>query len=281
MDPSGGQCDKERVFIHALPDWITTAPRIERATVENVSGVYTRIPANGFALMILPAFSEIHSRFAVEAPTYKDFATAPLIGWISGIHLDDLGKEKPEVVDGSTGKFLGIDGVVAYVTLPEDKYAEIGIINLFRQGSGPQIEFPTTGFSATRAKVDGVDVDFAQWCRQSGIDVKLPLVADYSGAMINVSFQAIQTGHVDFYAPVFPGVVYRQAAPIGDYPTEFANHTPDGTVAFACNCVLNYLYAELEGRKTTIHGPATFGEIAYQLLNQTLSYLRFQSLSGS
>lgn len=264
-----------------MPEWIPAVPHIERATVANLSGVYTRIPANGFALMILPAFSEIHSHFAVEAPTYKDFATAPLIGWISGIHLDDLGKDKPEVVNGETGEFLGSDGVVAHVTLPEGHYAELGIVNLFRQGSGPRIEFPMGGFSATRALVDGVDVDFAEWCRQSNIDVKLPLVADYSGAMINVSFQAIQAGKVDFYAPVFPGVVYRQAGAIGDYPTEFAHQAPDGTVAFACNCVLNYLYAELEGRKTTIHGPATFGEIAYQLLNQTLSYLRFQSLSGS
>ena len=43
---------------------------------------------------------------------------------------------------------------------------------------------------------------------------------------------------------------------------------------FSCNCVLNYLYAGLEGKKTgEFNGPATFGEIAYQLLNQTLVYL--------
>ena len=44
--------------------------------------------------------------------------------------------------------------------------------------------------------------------------------------------------------------------------------------SFSCNCVLNYLYAGLEGKKTgEFNGPATFGEIAYQLLNQTLVYL--------
>jgi light-regulated signal transduction histidine kinase (bacteriophytochrome) len=38
---------------------------------------------------------------------------------------------------------------------------------------------------------------------------------------------------------------------------------------------LNYVHAGLEGRRTPgFLGPATFGEIAYQLLNQTLVYLR-------
>ena len=43
---------------------------------------------------------------------------------------------------------------------------------------------------------------------------------------------------------------------------------------FSCNCILNYLYGELEGKKIdNISGPITFGEIGYQLLNQTLTFL--------
>ena len=46
---------------------------------------------------------------------------------------------------------------------------------------------------------------------------------------------------------------------------------------FTCNCILNYLYANLEGKKTgSIVGPITFGEIAYMLLNQTMVYLTFE-----
>ena len=46
---------------------------------------------------------------------------------------------------------------------------------------------------------------------------------------------------------------------------------------FSCNCILNYLYSELEGKKTGgITGPITFGEIAYQLLNQTMVYLTIE-----
>ncbi len=43
-------------------------------------------------------------------------------------------------------------------------------------------------------------------------------------------------------------------------------------VPFACNCVLNFLYGKLEGAQAGLPGPFTFGEIAYQLLNQTMVY---------
>ena len=69
----------------------------------------------------------------------------------------------------------------------------------------------------------------------------------------------------------------RHARPVGDYVAEFTSGLPkglDGRVAFSCNCILNYLHSGLEGRKTGgIVGPITFGEIAYQLLNQTMVYV--------
>ena len=50
--------------------------------------------------------------------------------------------------------------------------------------------------------------------------------------------------------------------------------------AFSCNCILNYLYAGLEGKRTgSITGPITFGEIAHQLLNQTIVQLYIRNLN--
>jgi len=50
--------------------------------------------------------------------------------------------------------------------------------------------------------------------------------------------------------------------------------------AFACNCILNYLYGKLEGKKTgDITGPITFGEIAHQLLNQTMVRLYLHDMA--
>jgi hypothetical protein len=111
----------------------------------------------------------------------------------------------------------------------------------------------------------------------------LPLVADYCGSMVNVSFQAVdeKAKTVALYAPVFKGVEYRIAEPVSDYVREFSARIPEGSLqpVFSCNCILNYLYSELEGKKTgSITGPITFGEIAYQLLNQTLIYLEIRSV---
>jgi hypothetical protein len=48
-------------------------------------------------------------------------------------------------------------------------------------------------------------------------------------------------------------------------------------VTFSCNCILNFLFGGLEGQKIgNLQGPVTFGEIGYQLLNQTLVVLRIQ-----
>jgi hypothetical protein len=114
---------------------------------------------------------------------------------------------------------------------------------------------------------------------ETGLDTRLPLVADYHGASVNVSFQAVDADRreVRFFAPVFAGVPYRHARPVPDYVDAFASALPSGIperIALSCNCVLNYVHSSLEGRSTgDVVGPITFGEIAYQLLNQTMVYL--------
>ena len=117
--------------------------------------------------------------------------------------------------------------------------------------------------------------------RTKEIDTRLPLVADYSGAMVNVSIKSniAAEQRVDFYAPVFPGVSYRIAAPVADYISAFQAALPptNAELVFSCNCILNYLYCDLEGKQTgKVKGPITFGEIGYQLLNQTLVYLTIE-----
>lgn len=94
-----------------------------------------------------------------------------------------------------------------------------------------------------------------------------------------MSFRSIDEagGEVRFYAPVFSHVQYRHARPITDYVSQFVSKIPqnlDGRVAFSCNCILNFLYSNLEGKRTgNVACPITFGEVACQLLNQTLAYV--------
>jgi hypothetical protein len=228
--------------------------------------------------VILPATSKAHTRYAADAPEFDGLFDRPVVGWVSGVHLDDLGKVSPKVFAGSGDSGTDARAAVLHAALPEGVLASVDIVNLFTQGDGPVLTFDATGFTPAEVEVDGVRRVFSEYLAEIHHDVRLPLVADYFGAMINVSIQSVPDdgGPVALYAPVFDGIEYRLAAPVRDYVSEFAAQLPSGTVspAFSCNCILNFLYSDLEGKRTgDVVGPITFGEVAYQLLNQTLVYL--------
>ncbi len=278
MSELGGVVDRRRIFVEHLRDGLQCVG-IRRYGEEDVDRVYADLPVGAMGVMIAPGFSRVHLSFAVNAPRYEQFAAAPLFGWISGVHLAELDQATPKVFDGTTGEVLEQQAVVMQISLPPGKLAELSILNIFEKGDGPIITFPSTGFSATSAEIGGRRLDLVDYLVESRLDTRLPLVADYCGARLNVSFQRVDLvrREVRFFAPVFAGVKYQHARPIADYVTAFVSELPEGLgerIAFSCNCVLNYLHSSLEGRTTgDVVGPMTFGEIAYQLLNQTLVYL--------
>jgi len=284
MAEKGGIITKNRIYVDVLPDQVTsiTIKEYDTTTIEHV---YTEAPDNGFSIIIIPAQSEIHLQFAVDAPKYQEFAMYPLIGWISGIHLDDLDKNSAKVFDGTSQAVLAGKAIVMHCELPDKIFADIGIINIFKQGTGDTIIFPADGFSADTVSINGESKNFAEYIKEQDIDTRLPLVANYLGVPINISYQTIDEKNktVDFYAPVFKGVEYKQAQPIKNYVAEFRQQIPEDVavenVTFSCNCILNFLYSKLEEKKTAgMTGPMTFGEIAYQLLNQTMVYLTINEL---
>lgn len=278
MSEKGGEFNTDKIFVNELPDYVKRI-KVGTYSEESISNIYTDAFPNGISIVIIPASSPVHLSFALNAPGFNNFAMTPLIGWISGINLAEAGKTKAKVFFGEKYKVHDNHAVVMHAELPQNKYAEINIVNIFKQGSGDVITFDSNGFSAVNANINGVKTNFADYVKKNNIDTKLPLVANYSGAMINISFQAVNEAEkkVDFYAPVFKGVEYKLAVPVGDYVSEFTKRMPTGDVKnifFSCNCILNYLYSELEGKSTGgVTGPITFGEIAYQLLNQTLAYV--------
>ena len=284
MTEQGGLSTQYLIYVTELPDFIAdTSIKVYDALT--LADVYRDMPQNGFSVIIIPAFCATHLDFALHAPEYPGFATHPLIGWISGVHLNDMGRVAPKVFDGQTKSRLEDGAVVMHVTLPPDKVAEVGILNIFEQSEGDTITFPQNGFSAREAYINGVPTNFAEYIVKNRLDTDLPLVADYFGAMINVSFEHVDAAQqeVKFYAPVFAGVLYKHAKPIDNYVELFTSRVPlhlDKTPAFSCNCILNYVYSELEGKRTgDITGPITFGEVAYQLLNQTMVYLTITDLA--
>ena len=283
MDENGGVFSQDKIFVTELPECVQ-AISITEYSIENIEKVYLDAPDNGFSVIILPAFSPIHSHFSTNAPNFTDFAAKTLVGWVSGLNLNHPHAPSPQIFNGTNSKASETTAVVLHASLPKNKIADLNIINIFAQGTGDSIYFPEEGFRAKRALINGTEVDFAQYILDKKIDAQLPLVADMCGAMINTSFKTINTeeNQLDFYAPVFTNVEYKIATPLQNYQEQFIQMIPENSaqsVFFSCNCILNYLYADLEGKKTAHYrGPITFGEIAYQLLNQTLVYLQIEDI---
>ncbi len=78
----------------------------------------------------------------------------PIIGWIAGSHLDDLGKVSPKVFNGRTGN---------------------------------SIDFEEEGFSVRDCIVNGKKRNLAKYVAEVKVDTRLPLVADYNGTKVNVA----------------------------------------------------------------------------------------------
>jgi len=250
-------------------------------TADELAGIAGHTADNGVALTIIPAGSAAHQRFAAEAASYEGAFLKPAVVWISGVHLSDLGTVTPKVFDGRTATAHEDRAVVAHVALAGDKLPEVEIVNIFEPSDGALLRFSETSFTVGDCEVNGQRTNLAAWLKDNGLDHgRLPLVGDFAGAHINVSIQAVDAaaGSVALYAPVFPGVDYRIARPVGDYTAAFRarleEQSADGLV-LGCNCILNFLFGELEGKAIGgVQGPITFGEIAYQLLNQTMVVLR-------
>lgn len=280
----GGLVSQDKIFVTDISA-MSAGVDIKAYDQDQLGQVYVEGGDSGFSFIILPAMSAVHSAFAINAPNYKDFGARPLIGWVSGVHLDDLGTVSPKVFNGQTGEVIDQAAIVMHVTLPQGKTVDVGIVNIFEQSGGDTLTFPEDGFSCTDVNVNGVKENFVSYIEKNNLDTKLPLVADYYGALINISFQGMDqaTGEVKFYAPVFSGVRYKHAKAVEDYAAAFTAQLKkiglaEESVVFSCNCILNYLYSGLEGKNTSpFVGPITFGEIAYQLLNQTLVYLQMHN----
>jgi len=274
MADEGGKVTDSLLFVTEIPYKNFT---IMSYTDIDINNVASDAFCNGFSILIVPFDSAVHKEYAQNAAGFKDMFIKSIAGWVAGINLDKPG-QMPFTVNGATGDISTYKAVALHLETPADKEVSINIVNIFEQDkSAPVIEFTKEGFCASSCLADGKEIVFADYLAHNGIDTKLPLVGNYSGSGVNISIKSIVNGTVNFYAPVFPGIKYRIAKSISDYEHAFnsrlTGHTADSAV-FSCNCILNFLYGGLEGKRTKgFTGPITFGEIAYQLVNQTLVYV--------
>ena len=269
----GGLFTKDRLYVDELD--FGEDVRISSYGKYNVFQILEDCFDNGITLLILPYGSEVTTKYAKEAPEVEELLMHPTIGWVSGFDLNSPREAK--VYNGTTGEAFSDRGVAMHLQLPAEKAAVINIVNIFEDDkTDPIITFHENELSVRNCKVNGHEVNFADYIRKHEIDPSLPLVADHNGVYINTSIRECTEDTVELYAPVFRNIEYRFATGISDYAGQFRKTiASSGAIkpVFSCNCILNYQYGELEGQKTLpFCGPVTFGEVAYQLINQTLVY---------
>lgn len=284
MSEDGGCVAQDKIYVTSLQGISSQKlPRITLYDQLSIERIAQEAPEQGFTIVILPANSDVHLRYAQNAPEFANMFFSPIIGWISGVHLDELSSHSAKVGFGpAAGMLTDNQAVAMHVAIGEQQLANINIVNLFKPTSGQTIRFPNKGFSVSDCTVNGETWKFSDYVREYKIDTRLPLVADYSGVMVNVSIQEVLDDKVNLYAPVFSDIDYHFADPVGDYINQFdqaISQQNSTSNSFCCNCILNFLYSELDGKKTgQLTGPMTFGEVAYQLLNQTLAYLSIENV---
>jgi hypothetical protein len=275
LDASGGQVRNDVLDVLELDFSEYRFASYDARTMSNIThDAYD----NGFSIIILPFDSEVHRQYAQNASDYEGIFSTNIVGWISGTNLEATG-QTPVAVNGVSGEVMTDRAAVLHVRLPKGKIAQLSIVNIFcADVKSPVITFAEDGFKVKNCFVDGKETVFADYIARNDLDTKLPLVGDYSGAGVNISVKSVEGGIVTFYAPVFKGIEYRFADAIPDYVEAFhgkIREIANRDSIFSCNCILNFLYGDLKGKNIGgFYGPITFGEVAWQLLNQTLVYLQ-------
>ncbi len=238
-----------------------TLPRIAAPTLEN-----------GFTVLVLPAFTPLHTAYAEGIFRFEGIFDRPLVGWVAGVAPEHAGSRAPKVFDGLTGTASDRMAVAAHVALPPRLTPRVHVINPHRAGGNDELVFTQPGFSARHCMVNGEPVELVGYMRERGITPGRPLVANCFGTPVNVSIRAVdgEAGWVHFCAPVFQHLRYRFADPL---TPGAGTNLPDGVrPAFACGCVLE------NGSATGLLG---FGEIAYVVHNQTLVYLTIDAAGNA
>jgi len=277
MTAEGGEIiDDTRLFVTDFSG--LGSVRVASYGIDHLHQISEDAPDNGFALAIIPFQSPVHERFAKESGSYPQAFLKPTVGWIAGFDLGEAGASA-FVYDGQSATRHGNHAVVLHVDLPEGQYPSVEIVNIFEADGVETIQFDEATFAPSSVLVNGEKRSFVDYVKARGLDGgQLPLVGDYGGARINASIRAVEADKVQLYAPVFPGIDYAFAGAVPDYVgafgESFAAHPHDGAI-WSCNCILNFLFGELEGKDIGgCAGPVTFGEIAYSLVNQTLVQVR-------
>lgn len=279
IDEVGGTKSCDHIFVEILPNVFSNF-KVESYTDKEIANLADNYFSHGFSYLLLPAFSKIHYSYAEKCREYKNLHQQPMMGWVAGFDLDDQAATTGWVFDGFTGEKYNDRALCLHVELKNEYAAIMDTINLFEPGNGDIFHFVNSGFVQKDCYIRGELRNFYDYVVENECDTQLPLVATIKGLQTNVSIKSLDAKNkeVHLYAPAFSDQEYQFASPVGFYDDEFEEQVNNRNLnpTISCNCILNYLYAGLEGKKTAnITCPMTFGEISHLLINQTLVCITF------
>ncbi len=281
MDSDKGKLNTDLIFVNRLTVQDNSF-KILVYNEDNISNIVMNSYDNGYTLIIIPPFQKVHENYALQAEDLDGIYNNPIVGWAAGTDLNS--NDIPKIFNGLTGETYEDKAIAIHVELPENQFAQLDIVNIFDTDKNTdEIKFYSDSFEVSSCMINGKDTNFAEYILANNIDTKFPLTADYSGASINVSIKEVnnESEKVSFFAPVFKSKTYHFSKPLDNYVQRFENQTKELSEdsEFSCLCILNYVYGELENKTiANFTGPATFGEVAYVLLNQTLVTLNINEI---
>jgi len=277
IDENGGKYSTEQLLVK---DFTEDAVNVKFETYDetDIKKITTDGYSNGIIVAIMPVFSKVHAEFALHAPTFENQYVNPLVGWISG---DTPETTVPGVATTYAGNKRYKDkATVLHIELPDNKVGRVEIISVLDPDpKSDELTFDEDGFNNTKVRVNGEEKDLYEYFEKINHIYSLPIMADYSGAKINIGFiKDEKNKKALFCAPVYKNTVYKVVTnQTDDYENEFFKafgKDKDSEISYSVSCIYNYFNFNLEG-KTLANTCANFtwGEIAYQLLNITHVYL--------
>ena len=124
MAEDGGVSTNEMILVDEIPDFVKGV-RFKSYDVDSIKDIYKDGFENGFTIVVIPCASMVHLTFAMHAPEYDQFATKPLIGWVSGVFLNELAFKTAKTFTCSGGSMSDKLAVAMHIELPAEKYSEI------------------------------------------------------------------------------------------------------------------------------------------------------------
>ena len=284
---------RENIFVHNVTN-IAANIKISIYDAKNICNIYDDAYDNGFSVLIMPFFSEVWGEYGSNCSNYSNFANRAVCGWVAVTPLySDYEKDDESLVfSGVTGQSFTNAGVVMHCGLSANEYAEIHVFSPFKPTDEDIITFEENGQQFEFALINGVKKNIRQYLIDRNIDRSVDagagsrkcLAGDYAGFIMNVAIahesEADAQKYVSFAAPIYKDIPYRLAN-MDNMSYKDEKKTGSGKVACSFTCITNSAHPEVfDKHLTQMHGPFTYGEIAYFLLNHATVYVTVGNLSN-